>query len=46
MNRQGLYWPTGRNLFRRRSTVGSRVALWFVVVATVTLAGLVSTFLN
>ena len=35
MNRQGLYWPTGRNLFRRRSLTGGRVALWIVVAALV-----------
>ena len=35
MNRQGLYWPTGRNLFRRRSLMGGRVALWIVVAALV-----------
>ena len=35
MNRQGLYWPTGRNLFRRRSLTAGRVALWIVVAALV-----------
>jgi hypothetical protein len=35
MNRQGLYWPTGRNLFRRRSVTGGRVALWIVVAALI-----------
>lgn len=35
MNRQGLYWPTGRNLFRRRSLTGGRVALWIGVAALV-----------
>jgi len=35
MNRQGLYWPTGRNLFRRRSLTGGRVALWIVVAALI-----------
>jgi hypothetical protein len=35
MNRQGLYWPTGRNLFRRRSLTGGRVALWILVAALI-----------
>jgi hypothetical protein len=35
MNRQGLYWPTGRNLFRRRSLTVGRVALWIVVAALI-----------
>jgi len=35
MNRQGLYWPTDRNLFRRRSLTGGRVALWIVVAALI-----------
>jgi hypothetical protein len=35
MNRQGLYWPTGRNLFLRRSLTGGRVALWIVVAAVI-----------
>jgi hypothetical protein len=35
MNRQGLYWPTGRRLFRRRSLTAGRVALWVVVAALV-----------
>jgi hypothetical protein len=38
MNRQGLYWPNGRNQFRRRPPTGARVALWIVIVATVMLA--------
>jgi len=37
-NRQGLYWPNGRNLFRLRPPSGARVALWIVIVATVMLA--------
>jgi len=28
MNQQGLFWPNGRNLFRRRPNPGLRVALW------------------
>ena len=35
MNRQGLYWPTGRSLFRRRSLTGGRVTLWIVLAALV-----------
>jgi hypothetical protein len=35
MNRQGLYWPTGRNLFRRRSLTVGRVALLIVVAALI-----------
>jgi hypothetical protein len=42
MNRQGLYWPNGRNLFRRRPPAGVRVALWLVVIATAGLAAWVS----
>jgi hypothetical protein len=25
---QGLYWPSRRNLFRRRPSTGAKLALW------------------
>jgi hypothetical protein len=33
MNHQGLYWPTGRNLFRQRPHTGRRMALWTMSAA-------------
>jgi hypothetical protein len=45
MNHQGLYWPTGRNLFRHRSRGGLRMTLRFMFAALI-LTGLVSLFLG
>lgn len=38
VNSQGLYWPNGRNLFRRRLPSAIRVVVWLVFAAAVIVA--------
>ncbi len=37
MNHNGLYWPNGRSLFRRRLATKARLALWLAFAAAVVL---------
>jgi hypothetical protein len=41
VNDQGLYWPNGRNLFRRRLPAATRVALWAAAAAAMLIAAAV-----
>jgi hypothetical protein len=42
MNRNGLYWPNDRSLFRRRLATKARLALWLVFAAVVVLTAAAS----
>jgi hypothetical protein len=42
MNRQGLYWPNGRTLFRRRPPEATRMVFWVMVVAAAVVAAWMS----
>lgn len=46
MNRHGLYWPTGRTLFRRGLQGPRRLALWGVSGAVLCLAALASIYIR
>ena len=42
MDQNGLYWPNGRSLFRRRLATKARLALWLVFAAVVVLTAAAS----
>jgi len=42
MNHQGLYWPGGRSLFRRRLPLVARIALYLGIAGALTVVTMVS----